>query len=653
MLRRLRTTTTTSLVLALGLAGAAAGCADDPEEGTNATIETDVSDVADVAPAPFESYVQAPVNDDYLAPVPATDDAPETYVTSATPAAPGAFANRKPPSCLASDLKFSVWPLTGTTGKSWLINNYVDLNPAASLTKDWMNKTGSLARTYDGHRGMDVDISSFREMDANTMPVRAAAAGVVEALDESQYDRNTSCVGNWNFVKIRQDNGFAVYYGHLKKNSVVVNVGDTVAAGQKLGVAGSAGCSTQPHLHFEVQDCANVALEPNLAAMWISPPAYNAPSHVMDVMLRKDGFPGGAGQIKDPVANPTLYAPGETLGIGLSMAGKGGDTVQLSLTAPDATVDSWSWNVPGVARYSHLYPAWSKTVGQTVGTWTLRVYVNGTLETTRSFGVSHYLPGYAEVARHNVDGNSYQTVFTDITTAGYRPVWVDGFDVSGRPTFNAIFRPRAGKPWAARHGLDAAGYQTEFDYWTDPARGYRVTQVDSYLDHGNVRYAVIFTKEAGPGQTAYHGVSEATHQSQFNTLTAAHWHPVNVSVVDVGGSRRVTALYEYVGAASDFGLVAYHGIPAAQYQTEYNNQGRAGLHLKYLNAYTLNGAVFYSAIWDAHAWAASGAEPAAHGMTSAGYQTAWSNNTGAGYLTRFVTGVGAGGTAYFAALWSK
>ncbi len=48
------------------------------------------------------------------------------------------------------------------------------------------------------------------------------------------------------------DGIFATYYAHMKTNSVRVRVGQKVERGQVLGLVGSSGRSTAPHLHFEV-----------------------------------------------------------------------------------------------------------------------------------------------------------------------------------------------------------------------------------------------------------------------------------------------------------------------------------------------------------------------------------------------------------------
>ena len=40
------------------------------------------------------------------------------------------------------------------------------------------------------------------------------------------------------------------YYGHLRKDSVAVSVGDFVKVGQAVGLLGNSGNSGGPHLHW-------------------------------------------------------------------------------------------------------------------------------------------------------------------------------------------------------------------------------------------------------------------------------------------------------------------------------------------------------------------------------------------------------------------
>ena len=57
--------------------------------------------------------------------------------------------------------------------------------------------------------------------------------------------------GYGNMVIIRHENGIETYYGHLSKRSVKAN--DVIKAGDVLGLGGSTGRSTGPHLHFETR----------------------------------------------------------------------------------------------------------------------------------------------------------------------------------------------------------------------------------------------------------------------------------------------------------------------------------------------------------------------------------------------------------------
>jgi len=79
----------------------------------------------------------------------------------------------------------------------------------------------------------------------------AARHGIVRAIREDSPD-NGEGVGEHNFVYIQHDDGTAAFYAHLMQNSVVVNPGDTVLAGQYFALSGNSGESGKPHLHIGV-----------------------------------------------------------------------------------------------------------------------------------------------------------------------------------------------------------------------------------------------------------------------------------------------------------------------------------------------------------------------------------------------------------------
>lgn len=87
------------------------------------------------------------------------------------------------------------------------------------------------------HQGVDLPLKTGD-------PVYATFCGRVRI---SQYNKG----GYGNLVIIRHDNGLETYYGHLSER--MVEPGQWVEAGQIIGLGGSTGRSTGPHLHFETR----------------------------------------------------------------------------------------------------------------------------------------------------------------------------------------------------------------------------------------------------------------------------------------------------------------------------------------------------------------------------------------------------------------
>ena len=98
-------------------------------------------------------------------------------------------------------------------------------------------KYGPRRRRQHQHQGVDLPLKTGD-------PVYATFCGRVRI---SQYNKG----GYGNLVIIRHDNGLETYYGHLSER--MVEPGQWVEAGQIIGLGGSTGRSTGPHLHFETR----------------------------------------------------------------------------------------------------------------------------------------------------------------------------------------------------------------------------------------------------------------------------------------------------------------------------------------------------------------------------------------------------------------
>lgn len=125
---------------------------------------------------------------------------------------------------------------------------------------------------YDEHRGSDYLLEGgFDAMDAGSATIVAAAPGVVVAVEDGHYDRchaesdGVSCDGNPmepNLVTVEHEGGWLTRYFHMMNGAMAVEVGDEVACGDPLGLVGSSGNSSQPHLHFQVETAEGEPFDP-------------------------------------------------------------------------------------------------------------------------------------------------------------------------------------------------------------------------------------------------------------------------------------------------------------------------------------------------------------------------------------------------------
>ena len=99
---------------------------------------------------------------------------------------------------------------------------------------------------------------------ATATEVLAARDGTVMQLESGFDDAepgDDDAIDRANFIRILHDDGSMALYAHLQPDGVRVRLGERVRRGQPIGLSGSTGFSTGPHLHFVVQVNRGMRLE--------------------------------------------------------------------------------------------------------------------------------------------------------------------------------------------------------------------------------------------------------------------------------------------------------------------------------------------------------------------------------------------------------
>ncbi|WP_442217280.1 M23 family metallopeptidase [Rhizobium sp. 2YAF20] len=112
--------------------------------------------------------------------------------------------------------------------------------PGKLITSPFGNRKDPFFGKLALHTGTDFHFSPGEKVRA-TAPGKIVSAGWAG--------------GYGNMVEIDHGGGITTRYGHMAQ--ILVDVGDSVKAGDAVGLAGSTGRSTGTHLHYEVRENGN------------------------------------------------------------------------------------------------------------------------------------------------------------------------------------------------------------------------------------------------------------------------------------------------------------------------------------------------------------------------------------------------------------
>lgn len=292
-----------------------------------------------------------------------------------------------------------IWPVQKASNVAfndvWSISGYVDHNVAYPNQLTDYN-CGSI--TYDtnagyNHQGVDIYNWPFtwKLMDENSVEIIAAADGQIIAKHDGEFDRSCGFNSNiWNAIYVQHNDGSVAWYGHMKNGSLSTkNVGDSVTQGEYLGIVGSSGNSTGPHLHFEVYTDVSFTqlVDPfsgtcngmNTDSWWASQIPYSNPNinAVMAHSQAPDIFP------TCPTTETTFESANFDISDLIFVSAYLRDQIAstplaLKIIRPNGSF-LFDWSIQTTTTSSSWYYYWT-FYADTVGTWTWEVTYEGQTE---------------------------------------------------------------------------------------------------------------------------------------------------------------------------------------------------------------------------------------------------------------------------------
>ena len=284
------------------------------------------------------------------------------------------------------------WPLRPAAGLTDYgyhgVSGFVDHNPTIGALRDYTcgDRTYDISSGYN-HQGTDFFTFPFPwlKMDHMEVEIVAAAPGTLVFKRDGQYDRQCAMTGDYsNAVVLLHADESKTWYLHMKNGSVTEKpMGADIAAGEYLGVVGSSGSSTGPHLHFEVRSPLNEVLDPYEGAcnaapsMWTGQPAYYD-SAVIAVHT------GHGPPFRPPCPQPETtnladtFQPDDLVTFVTTYRDQlAGQTSTYRILRPDGTLyRTWS-HASTADHYSASYWYWTKVLDQDgpapLGTWRFEV----------------------------------------------------------------------------------------------------------------------------------------------------------------------------------------------------------------------------------------------------------------------------------------
>lgn len=151
--------------------------------------------------------------------------------------------------------------------------NYHAMDPGQRFASDFLVMRGGTSHSGDGEK-----LTDYYCWDEPILaPAQSLVVSAVDGLPDMEIGETDAENIAGNHVVLDLGNDEFAFLAHLRKGSVTVEEGDAVVAGQEIGRCGNSGNTSEPHLHFHLQNAPVLGEGEGLPAFFIDYEADGEP----------------------------------------------------------------------------------------------------------------------------------------------------------------------------------------------------------------------------------------------------------------------------------------------------------------------------------------------------------------------------------------
>ena len=195
------------------------------------------------------------------------------------------------------------------------------------------------------------------------------------------------------------------------------------------------------------------------------------------------------------------------------------------------------------------------------------------------------------IAETKVGTHDFRPLLMNMQDQGYMPVWIDAFthtagnsvDQFQETLFNIVFDKNPdNRKWEMHIGLTEGQLSSKFSLLLE---GYKVHQLDSYIDGANRKFAVIFVEGSASDQYFMIDKKNAVYQQTYNQKREQGYRLVCRSIVHIGNERFYTAIMDkkQVGLSVPFSNLDEDGIQTQMEDAKLDGRMAAYLDISQVN----------------------------------------------------------------------